>query len=334
MKTHKDERVNDEPMHAPLHEVVPMMRAASRASMHEVIRHIRSPREREVDVRDATGVERIRIREGGATPGRGPRRRSPVRSAQGASSPAPDDAVPRSSWYSPGMKIGIIGAGQIGSVLAHHLVKLGHTVAIANSRGPASLVEIAAKTGATAVTAHAAARAGEIVIVTIPQKAVAALPADLFAGVPATVVVIDTGNYYPELRDDDIAPKDGIDSEWVAAQLGRPVIKVFNNIFAQSLRDKASPPGTAGRLALPVAGDDAQAKQRVVALVEQIGFDAIDAGPLADSWRQQPGTPAYCHDFDRPRMVAALAAAQRDHTAQARAENEAHVRQITGKSRL
>src|SRR5262245_37833822 len=137
------------------------------------------------------------------------------------------------------MKIGIIGAGMIGGVLAGKLTAIGHEVAIANSRGPATLQALASETGATAVTPAEAAGFGDIVVVTIPERAITDLPKNLFDTVPANVVVIDTGNYYPA-RDGRIAAIDAgqIESEWVATQLGRPVIKAFNNIGFMNLRDK------------------------------------------------------------------------------------------------
>jgi predicted dinucleotide-binding enzyme len=192
------------------------------------------------------------------------------------------------------MKIGIIGAGYIGHTLARRLRELGHEVLIANSRGPQTLTDIESETGAVAVTSREAARGGDVVIVTIPQAKV------LFAGVPADTVVIDTGNYYPRERDGRIEPiEEGVpESQWVADRLGRPVVKAFNNINHDHL-DKYGKPSTAeGRVALPVAGDDANAKAKVLKLVDELGFDGVDAGTLADSWRQQPGTPVYGTDLD------------------------------------
>lgn len=153
------------------------------------------------------------------------------------------------------MKIGIIGAGMIGGTLVRRWTRLGHEVFIANSRGPETLRELAAETGAKAVTRAEAARAGEVVVLTIPQKAVLDLPKDLFANVPKDVVVIDTGNYYP-IRDGQLEELDGgqVESEWVASKIGRPVVKVFNNIYFKSLLEKGTAKGTPGRIALPVAG--------------------------------------------------------------------------------
>ncbi|MFO1038038.1 MAG: NAD(P)-binding domain-containing protein [Geminicoccaceae bacterium] len=214
------------------------------------------------------------------------------------------------------MRIGIIGAGNIGGALTRRLRALGHDVSVANSRGPASLRALAAETGAKAVTVREAARAGDIVIVTIPQRNIAHLPNDLFAGVSDDVVVIDTGNYYPRQRDGRI---DGIEqgateSRWVSQQLGRPVVKTFNNIYALHLQDQGKPKGVAGRIALPVAGDDPAAKARVMALVDELGFDPVDAGTIDESWRQQPGTPAYAQDYDAEGVRRALAAAKPERT--------------------
>jgi 8-hydroxy-5-deazaflavin:NADPH oxidoreductase len=212
------------------------------------------------------------------------------------------------------MKIGIIGAGQIGGTLTRRLTKLGHEVFVANSRGPASLADLARETGAKPVSVREAARAGEVVVVTIPQAKVRDLPRDLFAGVPENVVVIDTGNYYPRERDGRISEIEaGItESQWVAQQLGRPVVKAFNNIYAQHLLDLGRPAGTPGRIALPVAGDNKQAKATVMRLVNELGFDAVDAGGLDESWRQQPGTAVYTADFDAEGVRRALAQASRE----------------------
>ena len=211
------------------------------------------------------------------------------------------------------MRIGIIGAGMIGGTLARRLAQLGHDVSIANSRGPETLAALAAEVGARAVEPKEAARSGEIVIVTIPERAVKDLPKDLFAGVPDDVVVVDTGNYYPA-RDGSIpAIEQGQpESAWVAAQIGRPVIKAFNNIFFKSLLDKGLPKGSADRVAIPVAGDVAEAKSKVMQLIESLGFDAVDAGSLDESWRQQPGSPCYTGDFIAPELGRALASAERD----------------------
>jgi predicted dinucleotide-binding enzyme len=213
----------------------------------------------------------------------------------------------------------------MGGVLARHLAKLGHHVSIANSRGPESLAALAAEIGGTPVSIFDAAKAGEIVILAIPTKAAADLPRGLFANVPDSVVVIDTGNYHPELRDGHIDAIDlgMLDSQWVAQQIGRPVIKAFNNILAKSLLEKGVPSGTKERIALPVAGDSPEAKAAVLRLVDDLGFDPVDSGVLDDSWRQQTGTPAYCRDLEAAALRRALADADRTRIAEYRAEREA-----------
>jgi predicted dinucleotide-binding enzyme len=221
------------------------------------------------------------------------------------------------------MNIGIIGAGHIGSALATRLVSLGHSVWIANSRGPDTLKEVAQKTGAKAVTAREAAGHGDIVVVTIPLKNIPDLPKDLFSGVAADVPVIDTSNYYPLLRDGQIPELetgDLTESEWVQQHLGRPVVKVFNNIYADHLQNKGLPAGMPGRISLPVAGDDAAAKQKVMLLVEELGFDAVDDGRLHESWRQQPGTPSYGADLPADKLREHFATLGGQRTAAQHAE--------------
>jgi predicted dinucleotide-binding enzyme len=222
------------------------------------------------------------------------------------------------------MNIGIIGAGNIGGNLTRRFQELGHKVFVANSRGPETLADLAAVTGATPVTVEEAARRGDVVIVTIPQKNIPSLPRDLFAGVPDNVVVVDTGNYYPQQRDGRIAGiEDGtVESRWVSQQLGRPVVKAFNNIYAEHLLKLGKPSGTPGRIALPVAGDDERAKSVVLKLVDELGFDAVDAGKLDDSWRQQPGTPVYAADFDAEGVRRALASASKERKPEWRAKSD------------
>ncbi len=207
------------------------------------------------------------------------------------------------------MNIGIIGAGNIGSALTRRFTSLGHTVTVANSRGPQTLTDLAHETGATPGTQYDAARGQDVVVVTIPQNKVPDLPKDLFDGVGSEVVVIDTGNYYPQQRDGRIAEieQGTTESRWVARQLGRPVIKTFNNIYSVYLQDKGVPAGDPARFGLPVAGDDPIAKQVVLDLVEQLGFDAVDAGTLDESWRQQPGSAVYGTDLKRDELEKALA---------------------------
>ncbi len=230
------------------------------------------------------------------------------------------------------MRIGIIGAGNIGGTLTRRLRSLGHEVSVANSRGPETLGGLARETGATPVTVKEAARAGEVVIVTIPMKNVKELPPDLFKGTFENVVIVDTCNYYPRQRDGGIQEiEQGIpESRWVAQQIGRSgaqqlgtrVVKAFNNIYAQHLMELGKPKGTPGRIALPVAGDDRDAKAVVMRLVDELGFDPVDAGGLDESWRQQPGTPVYASDFDAEGVRRALAQASEERKPEWRATPE------------
>jgi len=215
------------------------------------------------------------------------------------------------------MKIGIIGAGNIGGTLTRRFAALGHDVSVANSRGPESLASLARETGARAVTVEEATRGQDVVIVTIPEKNIPALPKAAFAAMPANTVVVDTGNYYPRQRDGRIdAIESGTpESKWVSQQIGRPVVKAFNNIYAKHLMERGQPKGSPGRIALPVAGDDARAKDVVMRLVDELGFDPVDAGGIDDSWRQQPGSPVYAADKDAAGVRQALAAASRNRPA-------------------
>lgn len=216
------------------------------------------------------------------------------------------------------MRIAIIGAGNIGGNLARRLGPLGHDVRVANSRGPETLSELAAVEGVTPVNAAEAAKGAELVIVTIPLAKVADLPDDILDGAADGAVVIDTNNYYPQ-RDGRIAAiEDGQpESAWVAEQLGHPVVKVFNGVYSQKILDVGEPDGP--RFAVPVAGDDPDAKATVLALVAELGFDPVDSGTIAESWRQQPGSPSYGLQTDADGLRDALAAASPERTAEWRA---------------
>jgi 8-hydroxy-5-deazaflavin:NADPH oxidoreductase len=189
--------------------------------------------------------------------------------------------------------IGIIGSGMIGGTVARLSVAAGHQVVVSNSRGPETLWELVAELGrlATAATAEQAAEAGDLVVVSIPVKAFAEVPAKPLAG----KAVLDTGNYYPQ-RDGQIeALESGALTSSGLLQRDLPeahVVKVFNNIYFRHLQSLARPSGAPDRTALPIAGDE-RAKAAVTAYLDSIGYDAVDAGPVAESWRQEPGTPAY-----------------------------------------
>ncbi len=155
-------------------------------------------------------------------------------------------------------------------------------------------------------------------ILTVPEARVRELPKDLFSGLPFNVAVIDTGNYYPRERDGQILViEQGLpESQWVEQEIGHPVIKAFNNIYAKQLLELGKPAGTPGRIALPIAGDNPLIKSIVMAMVNELGFDPVDAGVLADSWRQQPGSPVYCTDLSTAGVVNALAKAKRERSPQ------------------
>jgi 8-hydroxy-5-deazaflavin:NADPH oxidoreductase len=193
------------------------------------------------------------------------------------------------------MKIGIIGAGHIGATLAKHFTAAGHEVAISNSRGPETLRELEADLGerAHAATADAAARFGDLVVVAVPFKDYRTVPPDAVRG----KVVIDAMNYYPQ-RDGNFDELDSgatTSSELLAQHLqGAFVVKAFNTIRWDSLRDKARPGAVNGHIGIPISGDDGAAKQEVDDLLAEIGFDGVDAGSLGEGGRKhQPGSPVY-----------------------------------------
>jgi hypothetical protein len=140
-------------------------------------------------------------------------------------------------------------------------------------------------------------------------------------------VVVDSSKCHPQLRDGriDAIDRGMFESEWVAQHLGRPVIKAFNNIFAESLLERGTPPNTTGRIALSVAGDPPDAREPVLCLVDDLGFDPVDACGLEDSWRQQTGTPAYCQDLDAASLRRALAEADRSRIGEYRVAEEARI---------
>ena len=212
------------------------------------------------------------------------------------------------------MEIGIIGSGQIGGTLARRFARVGQSVLIANSRGPESLSHFDRLDGVRAVTIREAVRAADVVVMSIPVKRVCELPDDLFDDVGKAVVVVDTGNYYPKERDGRIGEiEDGMsESRWTSRQIGRPVLKAFNTIPSDSLENGGRPDGAEGRIAIPVAGDDPAHKQKLFGLLDDLGFDGIDAGSLDESWRQQPGTPVYAANLDTSGARRALKAAVRE----------------------
>lgn len=193
------------------------------------------------------------------------------------------------------MNIGFIGTGEIGSAIIRKLRDVDYPVKMANSRGPNSLKKLAAETGANPVSVEEVVRDADVLFIAIPQKAIPHLPEGLLNKAKKKTIVVDVGNYYP-FRDgliDEI--ENGLtDSGWVEKQIGRPVIKAFNSIVSNSLEEVGRPAGSRDRIALPISGDNPNAKKIVAQLIDQIGFDPVDVGTIAESWRQQPGSPIYC----------------------------------------
>ena len=227
------------------------------------------------------------------------------------------------------VRTGIIGAGNVGGTLVRMLTKLGNTVSVANAH-PARLAALAADTGANAVSVADVVKGADLVIVAIPVKNIPELPKGLFRGLPEPVIVVDAGNYFPSLRDGRIAELESgmAESVWVARQLGRPVIKAFNTTPAHYLAEGGLPEGAEGRIAMPVAGDERRARQVVMDLLNTLGFDAIDAGGLDESWRQQPGTPVHCTNLDVAGALPALLKADRARSPELRDLRIARMQQL------
>lgn len=216
------------------------------------------------------------------------------------------------------MKIGILGAGRIGGTIAGRLSSAGHEVRLANSRDPETIREFAESLGVTAMHASDATADADVVITAVPFPNIPALRTAV-RNAPPSAVVIDTSNYFP-FKDGEI-PEVGngeVESLWVEERLGRPIIKAWNNIIAGSFAEKAALQGAVDRIALAVAGDDGTSKSIAMDLVELTGFDAVDSGRIADSWRQQPGAPAYCTELDEASLRLALARADRNSLAERR----------------
>jgi predicted dinucleotide-binding enzyme len=210
------------------------------------------------------------------------------------------------------MKVGIIGAGNIGGGIARNLISAGHDIRIADAKGPDAIRDQFAGTGVKAVELAEIVSDVDAIIVSVPVIAMPDL-AELLKDIPSNVTLIDTSNYYP-FRDGQLAELDGgkPESIWVSEALGRPVTKAFNAALAQTQVAKGLPRGSPNRIALPVAGDSEHDKRVAMQLVEDAGFDAVDAGSLAESWRQQPGTPAYCTELQSDALREALGLANKD----------------------
>ncbi|WP_316751686.1 NADPH-dependent F420 reductase [Pedobacter gandavensis] len=216
------------------------------------------------------------------------------------------------------MKIGIIGAGSIGFNLAKKLAP-NHSIVISASKLSDELKRKVASINVTAVDIKDVVKNVDVVILSIPTKIIPELPKDLFNDVPDNVIIVDTSNYYP-FRDGHILELDEgkIESVWVSEQLGRPVVKAFNNLLAHTLVQGGTPNGTPGRIAISIAGDNDEPKLVISNLIDELGFDTVDTGKLEESWRQQPGTPAYCTELNKVELKDALTIANKANAPQLR----------------
>ncbi|MEK4439224.1 NADPH-dependent F420 reductase [Paenibacillus sp. FSL K6-2862] len=209
------------------------------------------------------------------------------------------------------MKFGIIGAGQIGSTISNKLVKNGHEVKIADARGIERL-EGKELTG-TPVSVEDVIENIDVLIISIPLPALPSIR-NVIEKVGDEVIVVDTSNYAPFIRDNKIEEiEDGmVESVWVSNQLGRPIIKAFNNLLTETLEKKGKTEGSQGRIAMAIAGDSQSQKQTIKKIVNEMGFDTVDSGSLIDSWRHQPGTPAYCTELTKEELTNALKYANKE----------------------
>ena len=208
------------------------------------------------------------------------------------------------------MRFGSIGAGSIGSIISKKLVKNGHDIKIADARGIEHLE--GKDLAGTPVPVEDAIKNIEILIISLPTKAMPSIR-NIIDQVGEEVIIVDTSNYYP-FRDDKIEEIENgmVESEWVSNQLGRPIIKAFNNFLAYTLEKKGTFEDAGRRIAMAVSGNDPSQKQVVMDVVYELGFDVVDSGSLSDSWRQQPGTPAYCTELTKDELTKALKKANKE----------------------
>ena len=202
------------------------------------------------------------------------------------------------------MKIGVIGAGLIGQPIIRKLLSAGHEVKIANSKSPETLKDFAMEVGANPVLVQNVVEDVDVVFLAIPTASVPLLPKDLFQRAKPGTIVVDVTNYYP-YRDGNIKELDDgmLESEWVSKYINYPVIKAFNTIIFLSFIENGQPSGKKGRIALPISGDDSIAKKVVAKLLDDVGFDSFDAGNIAESWRQQPGSAIYVVDLVKEDLI-------------------------------
>lgn len=210
------------------------------------------------------------------------------------------------------MKISVIGAGAIGGNLARRLSEAAHDVLVVDARGPEVVATEVLAAGAQTVDPEAAIADRDVIILSIPFSKQPEL-ADHLAKAADDTVIVDTSNYYPFMNGAVESVDNGqVESVWAAEQLGRPIVKAWNAALAATQQMKGRPAGAPDRIAIPVSADSDVARRIVMQLVDDTGFDPFDAGVLAESWRQQPGTPAYCTELNLGELGQALAAAEKD----------------------
>lgn len=231
------------------------------------------------------------------------------------------------------MKIGVIGVGAIGGTIAKKLANAGHDLKVANSRGKDAVKEFADEIGAQSSDMDEISQDVDVLIISIPYGAISSLPESLFEKLPECAVIIDTGNYYPEMRD---APIEGLgngeaESLWVSNLIKKPVVKAFNTLLAHSLAELGCDKGQEGRLAMQVAGDDEAQKKIAIELIDQCGFDSYDAGTLEESWKMQPGSAGYCCDYtlDELRQIKEKSTQTPESVAQNRAKVMGNFAELT-----
>lgn len=194
------------------------------------------------------------------------------------------------------MKISILGTGAIGGTIAKKLVKAGYKVSIANSRGIEGVQKLAKEIGAEASDYENISKEADILIISIPFGVVSKLPKKVFDNLPKTSIIIDTMNYYPEIRKENF-DESTPESIWISKQVGRKVIKTFNSVLAYSLENLGKPKEEKNRIAMQISGDDEKQKKIVMKLIEDCGFEPYDNGNLENSWTQQPNSAGYCCDY-------------------------------------
>ena len=194
------------------------------------------------------------------------------------------------------MKVSVIGTGAIGGTIAKKLAKAGYKVAIANSRGKSSVQKFAEEIGAEPRDIELISKDAEILILSIPFGAIPKLSKDIFQNLPKTSIIIDTSNYYPEMRKEEF-DESKPESIWISEQIGRKVIKSFNSVLAYSLQNLGKNKDEKNKIAMQVAGDDEKQKKIVMKLIEDCGFEPYDNGNLENSWTQQPNSAGYCCDY-------------------------------------